>query len=70
MAYKPTRMDSIKRIIDLHVQGYSIKRIGRTIGVSKNTVKKYLRRYDLDKEDVTKPFQNEKQLIEIQASFQ
>jgi len=59
MAYKPTRMDTIKRIIELHDSGYSIKRIGRTIGVSKNTVKKYLRRYELDKVDVSASFQNE-----------
>lgn len=53
MAYKPTRMDTIKRIIDLHSEGYSIKRIGRTIGVSKNTVKKYLRRYELENEELS-----------------
>jgi len=59
MAYKPTRMDTIKRIISLHTQGYSIKRIGRTIGVSKNTVKKYLRRYEHDKENIGEPNENE-----------
>ena len=59
MAYKPTRMETIKRIISLHTEGYSIKRIGRTIGVSKNTVKKYLRRYELDKENIGEPNQNE-----------
>ena len=63
MAYKPTRMDTIKRIIDLHTEGYSIKRIGRTIGVSKNTVKKYLRRYELEKEDLLEPDTN--QLSEV-----
>ena len=26
MAYKPTRMETIKRIISLHTEGYSIKR--------------------------------------------
>ncbi len=59
MAYKPTRMDTIKRIIDLHTEGYSIKRIGRTIGVSKNTVKKYLRRYKLEKADLLEHSQDE-----------
>ena len=52
-------METIKRIISLHTEGYSIKRIGRTIGVSKNTVKKYLRRYELDKENIGEPNQNE-----------
>jgi len=59
MAYKPTRMDTIKRIIKLHTEGYSIKRIGRTIGVSKNTVKKYLRRHALDKETIGEANQDE-----------
>ncbi len=52
-------MDTIKRIIDLHTEGYSIKRIGRTIGVSKNTVKKYLRRYKFDKEELVEHSNNE-----------
>jgi len=58
MAYKPTRMDTIQRIINLHTEGFSIKRIGRTIGVSKNTVKKYLRRYNLEKEGLSKDSQD------------
>ena len=45
MPYKPTRMDKIKRIIELQQEGCSIKQIARTLGMSKNTVKKYLRRY-------------------------
>lgn len=55
MTYKPTRMATIKRIIELHTEGYSIKKNGRTIGVSKNTVKKYLRRYELEREDLLEP---------------
>lgn len=59
MAYKPTRMDTIKRIIELRSEEYSIKKIARIIGVSKNTVKKYLRRYkdgdiELTDQDPTK----------------
>ena len=45
MAYKPTRMDQIKRILALQKEGKKIKQIARTLGVSKNTVKKYLRRH-------------------------
>lgn len=45
MAYKPTRMDQIKRILTLEKEGKKIKQIARTLGMSKNTVKKYLRRH-------------------------
>lgn len=58
MAYKPTRMDTIQRIIELYTEGFSIKRIGRTTGISKNTVKKYLRRYNLEKEGLSKDCQD------------
>jgi len=70
MAYKPTRMDTIKRIIDFHTQGYSIKRIARTIGVSKNTVKKYLRRYELDKEDIFEHSQTELSEVLLGDNYQ
>jgi transposase len=46
-------MDKIKRIMELQKEGCSIKQIARTLRMSKNTVKKYLRRcqsLDLDLE--------------------
>ena len=46
MAYKPTRMDQINRILALQKQGKKIKQIARTLGMSKNTVKKYIRRHE------------------------
>jgi len=42
MAYKPLRMDKINRIIEYHKKGYSKKKISRLLGLSKNTVKKYI----------------------------
>ena len=45
MAYKPTRMDKINRILALQKEGKKIKQISRTLGMSKNTVKKHLRRH-------------------------
>lgn len=42
MAYKSLRMDLIDRISELHLKGLPKKRIARLLGVSKNTVKKYL----------------------------
>lgn len=43
MAAKPTSMSIIKQIIRLKQQGEPILKIARSIGTSKNTVKKYLR---------------------------
>jgi transposase len=42
MAGKPRPMSQIKQLLRLHSQGYSIKAIARTLGISKNTVKSYL----------------------------
>jgi transposase len=42
MAGKPRPMSQIKQLLILHSQGYSIKAIARTLGISKNTVKSYL----------------------------
>lgn len=46
MAGKPIRMTSLKQIIQLREQGAGIKTIARSLGLSKNTVKKYLRRIE------------------------
>ena len=45
MVYKPLRMDTIKQIIGYHKQGVSKKKISRLMGVSRNTVKKYIQQY-------------------------
>ena len=42
MAGKPRPMSQIKQMIRLHRQGYAIKAIARSLGISKNTVKSYL----------------------------
>lgn len=42
MAGKPRPMSQIKQLLQLHVQGKSIKFIARSLGISKNTVKAYL----------------------------
>ncbi len=46
MAYKPTRMDQIKKIVEYHQQGIGKKRIARLLGMSKNTVKQYISRVE------------------------
>lgn len=47
MAYNPISMNQVKQIFQLHRQGVGIKRIAATLGMSKNTVKAYLRNTDL-----------------------
>lgn len=42
MAYKPLRMDQIERIVEYYNKGYGRKKIARLLGISKNTVKKYI----------------------------
>ncbi len=46
MAYKPTRMDRIKKIVEYHQKGYGKRRIASLLGMSKNTVKRYLDRIE------------------------
>ena len=36
-------MEQLKQILRLHQQGFAIKRIARDTGISKTTIKKYLR---------------------------
>jgi len=43
MAFKPLRMDKRELIIKYSKEQYSKKKISRLLGISKNTVKKYLR---------------------------
>ena len=42
MAGKAKAMSQIKQLLRLHKQGESIKSIGRSLNISKNTVKSYL----------------------------
>ena len=44
MAGKTRPMHQIKQLIRLHQDGYGIKTIARSLGISKNTVKAYLKK--------------------------
>lgn len=44
MAYYPITMNQVKQIYKLHCEGVAIKRIATILGISKNTVKAYLRK--------------------------
>ena len=50
MAAKSIKMEQLKQILRLHHQGYAIKRIARDLGISKTTIKKYLRSEHIDKD--------------------
>ena len=45
MAPKAIAMEPVKQILPLYQDGFSIKAIVRLTGISRPTVKKYLRRY-------------------------
>jgi len=56
MAYKPIRMQTINQIRQYYSQGYGYKKISRLLGISRNTVKGYVRKMlELDL-DVLHPF--------------
>ena len=44
---QPLRMHQPKRILEFHQQGHSIRQIGQLSGVSRNTIREYLRRTSL-----------------------
>ena len=46
MAGKPKPMSQIKQLLQLHQQGKGKKEIARILGISKNTVKSYLRKIE------------------------
>ena len=44
MSQKPVPMDKVQQIQRLHREGVPIKEIARRLGISRNSVKKYIRR--------------------------
>jgi len=53
MAGKTRPISQIKQLIRLHQNGYGIKTIARTLGISKNTVKAYLKKIKEGELDTT-----------------
>lgn len=53
MAGKPKRMSQVKQILQLHNQGNGNKTIARILGISKTTVRSYLRKYHSSKLSLT-----------------
>lgn len=71
MAQNPIAMEQLKQIIQLHNDGVSIREITRRVGVSRNSVRKYLSRFKdekgalSDRELAEKAYDND--LIELEA---
>lgn len=48
MAQKPIAMEQLKQILQLKVDGVSIREISRRVGISRNSVRKYLSRLSIE----------------------
>lgn len=53
MSQKPITMDHLKQVLQLKRDGVAIKEIVRRIGISRNSVRKYLAKFDIDAEQVS-----------------
>ena len=45
MANKPINMNKVRQILRLHSQGYKKLQIAEQTGISRNTIKKYLKEF-------------------------
>ena len=68
MAGKPIEISMLKQLLRLHEQGYSIKSISRTLGVSKNTVRRYLHQIELSGFEVSKLLNESNESLELLLS--
>lgn len=70
MAQKPIAMEQLKQVIQLQSDGVSIREIARRVGISRNSVRKYLSRLNTsknisDRELAEKAYSND--LLELEA---
>lgn len=65
MAGKPKRMSKIKQLLRLHQQGNGKKTIARNLGISKNTVKNYLDKFDASKFNIDTLLSMEDPTLEV-----
>lgn len=68
MAGIPIETSMIKQLLRLHQQGTGIKSIARTLGMSKNTVKKYVRQIQERSLDITHLLAQNNEAVEILLS--
>ena len=70
MAQKPIAMEQLKQILQLQADGVAIREIARRVGISRNSVRKYLSRlnasnYNSDRDITDKAYDND--LLELDA---
>ena len=70
MAYKSLRMEKIKRIQKYHKKGVPKKKIARLLGLSKNTVKKYILLLESQEFDDEDELSNARQKKEFPEGFE
>jgi transposase len=76
MAQKPIAMEQLKQIIQLKNDGISIREIARRTGMSRNSVRKYLSRFDAgtdnlsDKQLADEAYNNEQLQTNTQRKLQ
>lgn len=65
MSQKPISMDQLKQILQLQTDDVPIREIARRIGISRNSVRKYLLKINPDPEVLSN-----KELAELRGSLQ
>lgn len=53
MSQKPITMEHLKRVLQLKKDGVAIKEIVRRTGISRNSVRKYLAKFDIESEQIS-----------------
>ena len=53
MSQKPITMDHLKQVLQLKRDGVAIKEIVRRTGISRNSVRKYLAKFDIEAESIS-----------------
>jgi transposase len=75
MAQKPIIMEQIKQVQQLYQEGIAIKEIQRRLKISRNSIRKYIRKLDntptfSDQELAEKAYENEQQLFKTKRLFE
>src|ERR1035438_1620264 len=74
MAQKPIEMEQIKQVLQLSKEGVGIREIARRVGISRNSVRSYLRLLDnkdhlSDKDLAENAYNNEQQDAQTQRHY-
>lgn len=70
MANKPMRMDMIQKIIQFRAEGKGVRQISRLLGISRNTVRKYLARLASHEPELSDDEDRQKLICRLQDSDQ